>query len=84
MCVVLRKRGGIEVPIQAIGAVTRDLLDAGPTIDLSLANSALGISRAHGYALAKRGLYPVKLLKLGGSYRVVTSEMLTLLGILDG
>ncbi len=64
---------------------TRDVVlalhDAGPTCPLSLANQALGISRAHGYALAKRGQYPVRLLKLGSSYRVVTSELLALLGI---
>lgn len=58
-----------------------ELRDAGPTVDLPLANRALGISKGHGYALAKRGEYPVRLLKLGGSYRVVTAELLTLLGI---
>ncbi len=57
------------------------LHDAGPTCPLPLANQALGISRAHGYALAKRGEYPVRLLKLGSSYRVVTSELRELLGI---
>ena len=58
-----------------------ELRDAGPTVDLPLANRALGISKGHGYALAKRGEYPVRLLKLGGSYRVVTAELLDLLGI---
>lgn len=61
--------------------VGSDLLEAGPTVDLPTANRALGISRAHGYALAKRGEYPVRLLKLGSSYRVVTCELLALLGI---
>jgi len=57
------------------------LLDAGPTMGLPVANSALGISRAHGYALAKRGQYPVKVLKLGSSYRVITADLLNVLGI---
>lgn len=61
--------------------IRQDLIDAGPTVELPLANRSLGISRAHGYALAKRGEYPVRLLKLGSSYRVVTSELLALLGI---
>lgn len=62
-------------------SLRQELLDAGPTIDLPLANRLLGISKSHGYSLAKRGDYPVRLLKLGHSYRVVTSELLTLLGI---
>jgi len=57
------------------------LLAAGPTVDLPFANSALGISRAHGYALAQRGDYPVKVLRLGCSYRVVTTDLLNLLGL---
>ncbi len=57
------------------------LLEAGPTVDLPFANSALGISRAHGYALAQRGNYPVKVLKLGCSYRVITADLLNVLGI---
>lgn len=40
--------------------VTGELLEAGPTVDLTLSNRALGISRVHGYALAKRGEYPVR------------------------
>ncbi len=50
-------------------------------MDLPFANNALGISRAHGYALAKRGQYPVKVLKLGSSYRVITADLLNVLGI---
>ncbi len=61
--------------------VMDELRAAGPTIPLGLANRALGISKGHGYALAKRGEYPVRLLKLGGAYRVVTSELLALLGV---
>jgi len=50
-------------------------------VGLPFANTALGISRAHGYALAKRGQYPVKVLRLGSSYRVVTADLLNVLGI---
>jgi len=61
--------------------IRRYLLEAGPTMGLPVANTALGISRAHGYALAKRGQYPVRVLKLGSSYRVITADLLNVLGI---
>jgi hypothetical protein len=60
---------------------TAELLRAGPTVGLNLANRALGISRAHGYALVRRGDYPVRVLRLGTSHRVVTSDLLDLLGL---
>jgi predicted DNA-binding transcriptional regulator AlpA len=44
-----------------------------------MANTALGLSRAHGYALAQRGEYPARILKLGGRYRVVTASIIRLL-----
>jgi len=65
----------------AVRSIQSLLLEAGPTVDLPFANSALGISRAHGYALAKRGVYPVRILKLGSSYRVITSDLRNILGI---
>jgi hypothetical protein len=49
------------------------------TVDIAMANTALGLSRAHGYALAKRGEYPARILKLGGRYRVVTASIIRLL-----
>lgn len=65
----------------ATNGIQAYLLEAAPTVDLPFANNALGISRAHGYALAKRGEYPVKVLKLGCSYRVITADLLNVLGI---
>ncbi len=70
-----------EVHQAAAHGIQGHLLAADPTVDLPLANKALGISRAHGYALAKRGEYPVKVLKLGCSYRVITADLLNVLGI---
>ena len=49
------------------------------TVDIPMANTALGLSRAHGYALAQRGEYPARILKLGGRYRVVTASIIRLL-----
>ncbi|MBB1242501.1 integrase [Streptomyces durbertensis] len=50
-------------------------------IDLDTANRALSIGRSTGYALAKRGQYPVKILRLGNAYRVITADLLRVLSI---
>ncbi|MEU9126111.1 hypothetical protein AB0C96_40955 [Streptomyces sp. NPDC048506] len=42
---------------------------------------ALTIGRSTGHALAKRGEYPVAVLRLENAYRVVTAELHQLLGI---
>jgi len=57
--------------------------DLPAAIDLDTANRALTLGRSTGYALAKRGQYPVKVLRLGNSYRVVTAELLRLLGLAE-
>ncbi|MEU1086915.1 hypothetical protein ABZ401_08755 [Streptomyces sp. NPDC005892] len=36
---------------------------------------------SQGYGLAKRGAHPVKVLRLGNAYRVVTADLLRLLGL---
>nr|BFD93996.1 hypothetical protein KitaXyl93_53560 [Kitasatospora sp. Xyl93] len=64
--------GGMSAP---------ELLALPVAIDLDTANRALRIGRSTGYALAKAGEYPVRVLRLGSAYRVVTSELLALLGV---
>jgi excisionase family DNA binding protein len=59
------------------GAV--DLTAAGPTLSIVDACKALGIGKSHGYALASRGEFPARVLKLGGRYRVVTASLRDLL-----
>lgn len=51
--------------------------------ELDAANRAFGIGRTTGYALAKRGEYPVPVLRLGNAYRVRRADVLTLLGIAE-
>jgi hypothetical protein len=64
--------------------MTRDELLALPAaISLDTANRALAIGRSTGYALARRGQYPVKVLRLGNAYRVITADLLRVLS-LDG
>lgn len=49
------------------------------TVDIPTANTAIGLSKSHGYELAKRGEYPARVLKVGGRYRVVTASIVRLL-----
>jgi hypothetical protein len=63
------------------GRTSDELLTLPAVIDLDTANRALMIGRSTGYALAKRGEYPVKVLRLGNTYRVVTADLLSLLGL---
>ena len=63
-------------------AIRDELLTAGLTVPLwPTAGRAVGAGRTVTYALAKRGDFPVKVLQLGSSYRVVTADLMRLLGI---
>lgn len=66
---------------QVRGLTGDELLALPVVIDLDTANRALQIGRSTGYGLAKHGRYPVKVLRLGNAYRVVTADLLTLLGL---
>lgn len=69
-------------PSREVRGLTGDqLLGLPAVIDLDTANRALLIGRSTGYGLAKQGEYPVKVLKLGNAYRVVTADLLKLLGL---
>ncbi|MGW7314651.1 hypothetical protein [Streptomyces sp. NPDC054865] len=63
-------------------ALTRDeLLALPPVIDLETAGRAFGLKRSTTYDLAKRGELPVSTLRLGRAKRVLTAELLEVLGI---
>lgn len=66
---------------EARGLTSDELLALPAVIDLDTANRALLIGRSTGYGLAKQGGYPVKVLRLGNAYRVVTADLLKLLGL---
>ncbi|MFE9237993.1 hypothetical protein [Streptomyces sp. NPDC007007] len=63
------------------GLTSDELLALPAVIDLDTSNRALMIGRSTGYGLAKQGEYPVKVLRLGNAYRVVTADLLKLLGL---
>ncbi len=66
---------------QARGMTREELLTLPVAVDLDTGNRALGLGRSKGYELAKRGEYPCKVLRLGKAYRVVTADLLNLLGL---
>jgi len=71
-----------EAPSVPSRGMTREELLALPVaIDLDTCNRALGLGRSKGYELAKRGQYPCRVLRLGKAYRVVTADLLDLLGL---
>ncbi|MDT3395614.1 hypothetical protein RKE29_02930 [Streptomyces sp. B1866] len=62
--------------------MTHGELEALPvTFPLDVANRALAIGRTYGYDLAKRGEYPVRVLRLGRQYRVTRYDLLRYLGL---
>jgi hypothetical protein len=63
------------------GMSREELLALPVAVDLDTGNRALGLGRSKGYELAKRGQYPCKVLRLGKAYRVVTADLLDLLGL---
>lgn len=66
---------------RAKGMSREELLELPAAVDLDTGNRALGLGRSKGYELAKRGQYPCKVLRLGKAYRVVTADLLNLLGL---
>ncbi|MFD3823160.1 MULTISPECIES: hypothetical protein [Streptomyces] len=70
-----------ETAEQPKGMTREELLALPVSVDLETGNRALGLGRSKGYELAKRGQYPCKVLRLGKAYRVVTADLLNLLGL---
>lgn len=64
-----------------IGMARSELLALPAAIDIETAGRALGIGRSSSYELTQRGEFPVRVLRLGRSYRVATADVLALLGI---
>jgi hypothetical protein len=53
------------------------------SVDIVTAGRALGFGRTKAHELARSGLWPVPLLRLGSRYRVRRSDLLEVLGIAD-
>ncbi|MFI1304005.1 hypothetical protein [Streptomyces sioyaensis] len=70
-----------EMAGKTYGMSREELLALPAAVDLDTGNRALGLGRSKGYALAKQGQYPCRVLRLGKAYRVVTADLLELLGL---
>lgn len=53
----------------------------GLTTDVETAGAVLGVGRSKAYALAKRGEFPVRVLRVGRNYVVPVPAILELLGV---
>ncbi|MGI8333656.1 helix-turn-helix domain-containing protein [Actinomadura scrupuli] len=57
-----------------------DLTHLPSVVDIVTAARALGLSRSHAYDLAKRDVFPCRVVRIGHLYRVPTADLLQLLG----
>jgi len=58
-----------------------EVLALPPTVDLNVANRALGLGRSLGYELALRGEYPCPTWRANSQHRVSTADLWRLLGV---
>ncbi|MFI7168171.1 helix-turn-helix transcriptional regulator [Rhodococcoides fascians] len=58
-----------------------EVLALGASTDIPVACKAMGISPSSGYALVKKGQFPIRVIKVGSRYVVPTVGLLDLLGI---
>lgn len=71
-----------HVRVKVARAMTHaELLSLPVSFPLETANRALHLGRTTGYDLAKRGEYPVRVLRLGNAYRVTRADLLRYLGV---
>ncbi|WP_406321913.1 DNA-binding protein [Streptomyces sp. NBC_00519] len=63
------------------GLTVGDLLNLPPTTDVETAGKAFGIGRTKAYELVRSGEFPCKVVPAGRAYRVVTADLLRVLGI---
>ncbi|MBB0969752.1 DNA-binding protein [Dietzia aerolata] len=64
--------------------MTPEEIDAlGVSTDLQTACRAIGISKSSGYAAAKAGTFPCRVVRIGSRYVVPTAGLRELLGMTD-
>jgi hypothetical protein len=50
------------------------------TCDIAAASRAFGVSKSHGYELHAQGCFPARTIKVGGRIRVITADLIKVLG----
>lgn len=74
---------GAQVTGTGSGMTYEELMALPVSVDLMVAARALGIGRSLAYDMAKRGRFPVRVLRLGNRYRVTRADLLRVLGVAD-
>ncbi|MFI7101921.1 hypothetical protein ACIBK8_21440 [Streptomyces sp. NPDC050161] len=69
---------GAEAPR---GMTHAELMALPVSFPLDVANRALDLGRTTGFALAKQGAYPIRVLRLGRQYRCTRYDLLRYLGL---
>lgn len=65
-----------------VGIMRNEEIDAlGVSCDLRTAARALGVSKSTAYALAQKGEFPVRVVRIGSRYVVPTADLRALLGL---
>ena len=65
------------------GMTHEELMALPVSFDLMVAARAFGIGRTLAYDMAKRGRFPVRVLRVGNRYRVTRADLLRALGVVD-
>ena len=74
----------VDEPAEESRGMTHEELAGLPvSFSLEVANRALSLGRSTGYALARRGKYPIRVLRLGRQYRCTRYDLLRYLGVDD-
>lgn len=63
------------------GMSREELLDLPATVGPLVAFRALGIGSTKGYELIRAGAFPVRVLRVGKTDRIITADLLELLGV---
>lgn len=68
-----------------VASMTREELYALPAVvDVPTAARALGIGRTTAYKLAKNDQFPARIERAGTQYRVITADLLRVVGLTEG
>jgi predicted DNA-binding transcriptional regulator AlpA len=70
-----------DTPAGHVGLTAEDVARLPAAVDVPTAARALGIGRTTGYALARAGDFPCRVIRVGRSLRVPTADLRRALGL---
>ena len=75
----LTSKAGDTLPAASISA--QEILSWAPTVDPPTAGAAFGLARSTSFQYAREGRFPCKVVQAGKHYRVVTADLIRVLGL---